>query len=196
MLEINCLATACPLFFSKKSEWKFIFRKKGERMMPAKQPINVLQFTGKSHLTKAEIEKRKAEEAAVKPKSDNIKCPSWLKDKVAKKEFKRIVNELQQIDLITNLDVDLLALYCQAYAQFQKATEEMQDQSLSITKYDKFERPYQVENPLIKIQLKYSEEMRKIASQMGLSISSRLRLILPKPKDDKPKNKYSEFLNE
>lgn len=162
--------------------------------MPAKQPISILQYKNKSHLTKAEIERRQAEEATVKPKSDNIKCPYWLKDKVARKEFKRIAAELQEIDLMSNLDVDLLAMYCQAYAQYQKATEELQDQPLSITKYDKFERPYQVENPLIKIQLKYSDEMKKIASQMGLSISSRLKLVVPQPKNDKPKNKFSEFL--
>jgi P27 family predicted phage terminase small subunit len=163
-------------------------------MMPAKQPISLLKFKNRTHLTKAEIERREAEEAAVKPKSDNIKCPSWLKDKVAKKEFKRIATELQEIDLITNLDVDLLAMYCQAYAQYQKATEELKEQPLSITKYDKLNRPYQVENPLIKIQLKYSDEMKKIASQMGLSISSRLRLTVPKPQNDKPKNKFNEFL--
>lgn len=163
--------------------------------MPAKQPISILQYKNKSHLSKAEIEQRQAEEAAIKPNSDNIKCPSWLKDKVAKKEFKRISTELKQLDLISNLDIDLLAMYCQAYAQYQKVIEEMEDQPLSITKYDKYERPYMVENPLIKIQLKYSDEMKKIASQMGLSISSRLKLTVPQPKNDKPKNKFSEYMD-
>jgi hypothetical protein len=29
---------------------------------------------------------------------------------------------------------------------------------------------------------------------MGLSISSRLKLVVPQPKTDKPKNKFSEFI--
>lgn len=164
-------------------------------MMPQKQPLNVVQMNGKKHLTKEEIKQRKAQEEAVKPGSDNIKCPEWLKDKTAKKEFKRIADELKQIDLISNLDVDLLAMYCQAYVQYQKVIKEMEGQDLSITKYDKNNRPYQVENPLIKIQLKYSDEMKKIASQMGLSISSRLKLAVPTPKDNKPKNKFNRFMS-
>ncbi|MNB98316.1 Phage terminase, small subunit [compost metagenome] len=162
--------------------------------MPPKQPLTVLQSNNRSHLTKAEIEQRKAQEEAVKPKADKIKPPTWLKSIVARKEFKRISSELQEINLISNLDVDLLAMYCQAYAQYQQVISEMDGQPLSVTKYDKYERPYLVENPLIKIQLKYSDEMKKIASQMGLSINSRLKLTVPTPKNDKPNNKFSEFM--
>lgn len=160
--------------------------------MPAKKPINLIVAEGKSHYTKEEIERRQAEEAAIAPKSDNIRMPSWLVDPVAKKEYKRIVKQLKDIDIMTNLDVDLLAMYCQAYAQYQKATEELRNQPLMITKYDKFDRPYQVENPLIKIQIKYSDEIKKIASQMGLSISSRIKMVPPKT-PEKPANKFDDL---
>ena len=56
------------------------------------------------HLTKEEIQKRDYEENLIKIDDKNIKAPNWLKDRVAKNEFKRLVGLLEKIDIICELD--------------------------------------------------------------------------------------------
>jgi P27 family predicted phage terminase small subunit len=145
-----------------------------------KKPIAVLVAEGKKHLTKKEIEERKAEEELVKPNNDKIKCPSWVEDEVAKKEFKRIAKELKELDLLTNLDINSLASYCIAYSGYMTATLQLQGQPLVIDQKNKLGYVNKIPNPLINIQLKYSDEMKKHASEMGLTINSRLKISVPK----------------
>ena len=59
-------------------------------MGKSKKPLAI----NKAHLTKEEIAKREFAESLVKGKNDKLKAPSWLKDKRAKKEFTRLVEEL------------------------------------------------------------------------------------------------------
>ena len=45
-----------------------------------------------------------------------------------------------------------------------------------------------------KIQEKYFKQCRASANDLGLSISSRCKLVVPQPKDDTPKeNKFKKF---
>jgi phage terminase small subunit len=53
----------------------------------------------------------------LKPKADNLKPPTWL-SALAKREFKRLAAELDGIGLMTNVDVNQLAVYCRAYARY------------------------------------------------------------------------------
>ena len=129
----------------------------------------------KAHLTKEEIARREFAESLVKGKKDKLKAPSWLKDEKAKKEFTRLVEELTTIDIITNLDVNNLASYCEAYSNYVKATEELNGQSLTIKKCMPNGSYTTVENPLIKIQKLYAEECRRFAGLIGLTIDSRLK---------------------
>jgi P27 family predicted phage terminase small subunit len=158
-----------------------------------RKSVELMLVEGKSHLTKKEIENRRKNENAIKPKDDNTGCPSWIKDKLAKSEYRRISQALKELNLLTNLDVNTLGSYCIAYANYLKATEQLQDQPLLIEMTNKSGYTNVVENPLIRIQLKYSDEMKKHASEMGLTINSRLKLVVPK-QDDTPKNKYEEFM--
>jgi phage terminase small subunit len=94
-------------------------------------PVDLLVLNGKKNLTKKEIEQRKEAEQKLQPKQDNIRCPSWL-DKEAKKEWKRIVNDLKELNLLTNIDVAVLALYCDAYSKYVQATENINAQGVTI----------------------------------------------------------------
>lgn len=164
--------------------------------MGKKKPIDVLVAEGKKHLTKEEIEQRRAEEEAVRPNDDKVNCPSWVKDKVARKEYNRVAKELQELKLLTNLDVNTLANYCIAFSNYVNATQQMEGQPLVIEQTNKAGFTNIVANPLINIQLKYSDEMKKLASEMGLSISSRLKLVVPKKDEDKPRSKFEEFMDD
>lgn len=155
-------------------------------MARPRQPVELLLIKGKKHLTKAEIEERK--ETEVKAAADNVKPPGYLPQEL-KREFKKIADELLRIDLMTNLDVDALARFLLAKEQYLKVTEllratspviedpELGGISPSIT-YEK----------LLLAQDKLFKQCRASASDLGLSISSRCRLVVPKKDDPKPKS--------
>lgn len=138
-------------------------------------------YAQRSHLTKAEKETRaQAEEMVTVGREDLEKPPSWLVDTVAKKEFKRIIKELNEIEIVGNLDLGNLGGYCNAFSYYRKATDELKRASLTITVTDKDGNETVKEHPLINIQKKYAEEMRKFASLVGLTIDSRLKAAVVK----------------
>ena len=50
-----------------------------------------------------------------KPAKKAPRCPAWLEDE-AKKEWKRMGKTLEQMGLLTEMDMAAFAGYCQAYA--------------------------------------------------------------------------------
>ena len=86
-------------------------------MAGQRQPIELVVAKGRKHLTKAEIENRKNSE--IKAKKDNIKPPKNL-TKDEKKEFKKIADELIELDIMSNLDCNSLAMYIRAYKNYVK----------------------------------------------------------------------------
>ena len=135
------------------------------------------------NLTVEQRKQKELEESLVKAKEDNIRIPTWLKDKTAKKEFNRIATEMKELNIITNLDVNNLAGYCESFSNYIKATTKLNKQELTIQKCMPNGSYTYVENPLIKIQKLYAEEMRKFAGLVGLTIDSRLRFASIKVKE-------------
>ena len=78
-----------------------------------------------------------------------------------------------------------MAAYCNAYSGYLETIREMQGQALTIEYTNKGGATNIIENPLIKIQMKYSDEMRKYSSLLGLSIDSRLKLASIKSTETK-----------
>ena len=127
------------------------------------------------HNKVVDYQKKKLEEEAVTTEADQLeKPPAWLVDTVAKKEWKRLVEGLKNINIIGNLDLNNLGAYCNAYAHYRKATKEMKKAPLTVEKHTKY-GVQMVPNPLIGIQAKYLDEMRQYASMCGLTIDSRLK---------------------
>ena len=134
----------------------------------------------KGNITVIDVNKRKKEEESVIVGREQLeKPPTWLVDNVAKKEWKRLVKELSEIDIIGNLDRNNLAGYCNAFANYQKATKELKEAPFCIEKQTR-SGPVTVRNPLIDVQRLYAEEMRKFASLCGLTIDSRLKAAVNK----------------
>lgn len=133
------------------------------------------------NLTREAKDRKQLEEQAVKTGAEDIfKTPSWLVDKIAKEEYKRILKDLRKIEIVGNLDLANLAGYCNAYSLYRKATMQLSDQDLIVVKVSAGGARYDAENPLIMVQKKYAEEMRKFASMCGLTIDSRLKAAVMK----------------
>lgn len=146
-------------------------------------PLEVVEARGSKHLTKAEIQDRRERE--IKPITDNIIAPSFLTKK-QKDDFYSISEQLEKLNIMGNTDVDALGRYIVANDFYINAVKQMRKPEIKNDpiKFDKW----------AKIQERYFKQCRASANDLGLSISSRCKLVVPQPKQDKPKeNKFKKF---
>jgi len=148
-------------------------------MANPKQPVDLLLIKGNKNLTKNEINQRRSQE--VKAKSDNIEPPDYLPDNIAEK-FIKVSNELVDLDIMSNLDCDALARYLVAEYQFQKCAKKAMKMSPENPKYYN----------LVILQEKMFKLARGAASDLGLTISSRCKLVVPK-QEEKPPSKFEKL---
>lgn len=152
-------------------------------MARPRKPIEVVIADGKKHLTKSEIEARRDRE--VKPIGDNIIAPSYLTQK-QKDEFYRIADQLKKLKILGETDVDALGRYITAKDMYENAVKQMR-------------KPAVKNDPILfekwlKVQDKLFKQCRASANDLGLSISSRCRLVVPETKKETPKeNKFKKF---
>ena len=142
------------------------------RIARPRQPTDLLLVKGKKHLTKSEIEDRKSKE--IKAPSDKVKAPSYLPADL-KKEFNKIAKELKEIGIITNLDIDALARFIIAKKMYLELTKQILEKPELMI----------VDKDIVTTQDKLFKQCRASASDLGLTISSRCKLVVPKKEDKK-----------
>ena len=147
-------------------------------------PIEVVQARGSKHLTKAEIQERKERE--IKPITDDIIAPDYLTKK-QKDTFYKLASQLEKLKIMGETDVDALARYIVANDSYVHATKQLRKSEVKNDpmKYESWS----------KIQERNFKMVRASANDLGLSISSRCKLVVPGAnKEDKPKeNKFAKF---
>ena len=150
------------------------------------KPISLILHEGnKSKKTKKEIEERL--NAEVKPNTDKIEKPYWLEDdSIACEEWDRIVDELVELELMTNVDITVLASYCEYYSKFVEATQALRKEGLFIEYTNKFGATNVTEHPLVNTQKKAFEAVLKCCTELGLTPSSRAKIAIPKKKEEEP----------
>jgi P27 family predicted phage terminase small subunit len=185
---------------ARQTRTKFVFshkrgkqevREMGRKAMPIQ--LHLLQGN-KSRLTKKEIEQRMEAEERLKPKADKVKPPSWL-DPLAKKEFKRIVSELSELGLITNVDIVALATYCDAYSDYVKCTKMIAEEGLMVEYTNKAAETNKVPHPLLTKKKQLHEQMKSLAAEFGLTPAARAKLAIAK-EDKKPKTEEEELFGD
>lgn len=151
-------------------------------MARPRQPIELVIAKGKKHLTKAEIEAR--EKAELKVDLKDITIPSYLPKKL-KDEYEEIATKLLLIGVMTELDEDCLARYLlskQSYLQYTNM----------LAKATKNNRINEMEK-LMSMQDKAFKQCRACATDLGLTIASRCKLVMPETKYPPKENKFSKF---
>ena len=87
------------------------------------------------HSTKEEIELSQVVEDSIVTSSDELeKIPAWLKNKTAEKEYRRLLKNFKEINIIGNLDLNNLVIYCNLYADIRAI--EKAAKKLSMTRKD------------------------------------------------------------
>jgi P27 family predicted phage terminase small subunit len=154
---------------------------------------------GAKNLTKQEIEERMASE--VQPCTDGIAAPSYLTAK-QKKQFDTIADQLQRIGIMGETDCDTLARYIIAQGFYEQAVKDLRDVQKQRPKpaEDEDEVPAAawatwaaMLNELDKRQDRYFKQAHTAAAALGLTISSRCKLVVPKSEEPPKVNKFAKF---
>jgi P27 family predicted phage terminase small subunit len=114
--------------------------------------------------------------------------PSWL-SREAKAEWRRVVPELERLDLIKEQDRATLTAYCETWSRFVAATRAIERDGLTVQnrsiKKDGTETVWFTKNPAVAIAQATSTELRHYAALFGLSPADERRLgATPDDADD------------
>lgn len=167
-------------------------------MAGPRQPLNLVIAKGKKHLTKEEIQERQSSE--VQPVTDGIAAPSFLTAK-QKKEFDRIAAQLQKLKIMGETDCDTLARYVVAQELYTQAVKDLRDiRKLRPKDGDDPVRALEnavawadMLNTLDKRTERYFKQATTAAAALGLTISSRCKLVVPLKEETPKQNKFDKF---
>lgn len=151
-------------------------------MAGQRQPVELIIANGKKHLTKEEIEERM--DIEVKAPVGNVSPPDYLPETL-KAKFIELSNQLLSINIMSELDVDLLARYLLSEQAYLALTKKYMS---AISRNDS----EQIDK-LSSAQDKAFKQCLSTAKELGLTISSRCKLVVPKA-EDKPQSKFGQFI--
>lgn len=170
-------------------------------MAGPRQPIELVIENGRKHLTKAEIEERRQRE--VQPCTDDITPPSYLTAK-QKKEFLRIAKQLEKLKIMGETDAGALARYITAQDLYEKSVKDLRKLEKDMpaqelkeedpkSYYASMDLYYTTLDTATKRQDRYFKQAQTAAAALGLTISSRCRLVAPVVEEKPKENRFSKF---
>lgn len=138
-------------------------------MAGKRQPTDLVAANGRKHMTQAEEDQRRDQEVHVPP-PDAAVPPKWLPKRLHG-EFREIGEILRTAGLYAELDRDVLGQYFLARERWLKADRK----AASAIKADdeKLAREW------TSVQGAYFKQARQCAEAMGLSVTSRCRIVVP-----------------
>ncbi|MCH3961264.1 MAG: P27 family phage terminase small subunit [Solobacterium sp.] len=152
--------------------------------MPAK---TVAVEKTKKHLSKAQIQAKKAVKTRVKALKNAIEPPDYLTSD-QRKEFDVVVALQAKVGLVSALDVDTIASYVISRDNYYKVSAQMNELSVTSDAYGKISR----------LQDRYFKQMRATQNALGMSPESRNRLSVPSVDPvldtEKKVNKFDKFV--
>ncbi len=138
--------------------------------MPGKrQPTALLESNGRKHLTQAEADERRDREVRVPP-PEEVSPPKFLPKRLHR-EFREIGEILRVAGLYAELDRDVLGQYFLCRDRWSQA-----DKKAARAIKDGDER---LAREWTGVQSAYFRQARQCAEVMGLSVTSRCRIVVP-----------------
>lgn len=147
-------------------------------------PVDVLKARGNKHLSQAEEDQRRRGELDVPP-PEQAEPPSWLSKKFHK-EFRDLGSRLIPLKLYTDLDADVLAQYLVTKERWSRA-----DKLASAAIRAKDEK---LAKEWTNVQSTYFRQCRQCAESLGLSVTARCRLVIPRGEEPE-EDEFTSYLN-
>lgn len=130
-----------------------------------------------------ELEKRAEKEEKMMVKLVEIKPPSFL-DTAGKNEYIRVATILNETEVISETDINMLAIYCDAFSNYIKFGKEIKKTGLWVNGNP---------NPFILRQKQAAELMRTIANDFGLTPTSRAKLAIKMSSDESDEDDFNNY---
>jgi len=142
------------------------------RRGPAPKPTTLKKLEGNPG--KRPLNKREPMPLSVRPA-----CPQYLHP-IAKKEWRRVVPELERLGILTVVDGTALETYCQAYANMVQAATFVNQHGMI------FKTPQGCvqQLPQVAIFNKSALIVKAFCQEFGLTPSARGRMVVPGSEDD------------
>lgn len=137
-------------------------------------------------------ERRKEEEALTEFESISLIAPPWMEGD-AKEEYERIVPLLKKLP-IASLDMASVVMYCDFFAKYKQASQSVDEQGSTITQTDARGNEKVIVNPQYTIMSDASRQVRSLSGGLGMTIDSRMRIVVPKK--DEVKDPFADFAND
>ena len=113
-----------------------------------------------------------------RPKPQLPKMPPGLSNE-AKREWRRVARPLFDVGLLTELDKQTLAIYCEAVARYERSQAYLLKYGDTYLK----ENGEPKQRPEYFIMQNSLKELRQFIALFGLSPAARLRMELPQPQE-------------
>ena len=111
-----------------------------------------------------------------KPPRDCPEPPPWL-DAAAKRKWAALADTLNEMGVLTGIDGDHLAVYCQAYADHERLTRYLRKNG-EVTVSPK---GYAMPRPEIALRNRARDDLRKAGAELGIGAASRTKIEVKKP---------------
>lgn len=142
------------------------------------------------------------QEREAKPKSARPNPPAFLCTQ-AKAEWRRRIDQLFNVGLMTEIDVAAFAAYCQSFGVWERAeralSKQAKDDKVNFALTVTTGTGSVVQNPLRGVANKAMADCHRYALEFGMSPAARVKVVpvyTPKPADNAPKKAASaEFFS-
>ncbi|MCX4321195.1 MAG: phage terminase small subunit P27 family, partial [Lachnospiraceae bacterium] len=111
-------------------------------------------------------------------------------------KFNEIAEQLLDIGIMSNLDCDVLARYVRSQTEYEKITRQLSrikftpDRKSMDSAEEQMAEQAGKYNYLQKIQVRLEKQCNADARELGLTIASRCRLVMPKKEETPTENKF------
>lgn len=121
-------------------------------------------------------------------------CPKWLSPDAAK-EFRRLVKQLSEMQLIGSIDQNALARYASTWVRWRQAIQMIErGGEVTVLKDSDGKVKYVQQSPFSTIARQLSDQLGRLEGEFGMTPSSRSRIeVAPAPPPAEPAGKGRFF---
>ena len=104
----------------------------------------------------------------------------------AREHWQQVATELADAGILTRIDRDALGLYCEAYARWVHANQQIQQFGPLV----KAPSGYPMQSPFLAIANKAFDQMRAMLTEFGMTPSSRTKVRVERPDTGDPMDEF------
>ena len=153
------------------------------------KPVDDLEASGRSHMTKAEKDARKENQLQIG--TDKILTPDFiLEEEAAFMLWEHLAPQLIEAKLLNNFTAPAFAILCDAWAKYRKASEQVRKDGIVIEQYTQ-SGARDIQNPALLVMHKMAGIIKTYCTEFYLTPAA-LASYEKNAGKEKPKDEFGE----